>query len=309
MFAAVVSLAMTILATLAAAAAEKPALEWRVWSNADGRPQTVAEFTSAIAGASVLIVGEIHDNPYHHAFRAALLKGVGQRALVFEQLRTDKQAALDAFSELQKTTPEQATLAEFKRLTDWETSGWQQYAYDPLLQTAVDAKLLLYAGDVPRAEMMKVAKEGGSALTAADKARLKLDVPLGDRIDAASLDEIYDAHCKMMPKEALAGMAFAQRYRDATLADTVLKAAERHGSAILLAGNGHARSDRGVPWYIRQRAPDKKVVSVLLVEVADGEADPEAYVPRDPDSKAAADYIIFTPKAERGDPCEKMRKR
>ena len=62
-----------------------------------------------------------------------------------------------------------------------------------------------------------------------------------------------------------------------------------------------------MPWYVRQRAPEKKVVSVMFVEVEDGTTDPEAYVPRDPDGKPAADFLVFTPRAERGDPCEKMR--
>ncbi|MEQ1672473.1 MAG: ChaN family lipoprotein [Hyphomicrobium sp.] len=275
-----------------------------------------------LACSEVVLFGEVHDNPIHHAIRAAFLgtkwgfgkwppdcPGLksGKSSLIFEQFRTDKQPALDAFADLRTKSPEQATLPEFKRLTDWEKSGWQQYNYDPLLQAALDAKLPLYAGDVPRASMMKVAKEGEGALPADERARLKLDTPLGPKLDDASLTELVESHCNTMPKEAMGGMAYAQRYRDATLADNVLKAAGKHGSAILIAGNGHVRTDRGVPWYIRQRAPDKKVVSVMLIEVEDGKTDPEAYVPRDPDGKPAADYIIFTPRAEREDPCEKMR--
>jgi uncharacterized iron-regulated protein len=83
-----------------------------------------------------------------------------------------------------------------------------------------------------------------------------------------------------------------------------LKAADAHGAAVLLTGNVHARLDRGVPFYIRARAPEKTVVSVVLVEIEDGLTDPAAYVPRDPDGRPAADFLIFTPKADRGDPCE-----
>ena len=50
-------------------------------------------------------------------------------------------------------------------------------------------------------------------------------------------------------------MAAAQRYRDAHMADCPHRGSARHGSAILIAGNGHVRADRGVPWHIRQRAP------------------------------------------------------
>ena len=112
----------------------------------------------------------------------------------------------------------------------------------------------------------------------------------------------------MLPKTALPNMAAAQRYRDAHLADATLTAATAHGQAVLLTGNSHARADRGVPWYIRARAPDKTVVSVVVAEVEDGQTDPAAYVPRDPDGSPAADYLIITPTIERDDPCKAFGK-
>jgi uncharacterized iron-regulated protein len=257
--------------------------------------------------SGILLLGEIHDNREHHKVQALLTgmhepsTGPSKTAVVFEQFRADQQGVLEAF------TSNPFSVDELKRTTNWSKSGWGDTMYDRLFQEVVNFRLPLYAGDLPRASIMKVAKDGEGALPAEDRARLKLDLPLGAKLDDASLTEIEESHCGMMPKEALGGMAFAQRYRDASLADAVLKAADRHGSAILIAGNGHVRTDRGVPWYIRQRAPDKKVVAVMLIEVEDGKNDPEAYVPRDPDGKPAADYIIFTPRAERGDPCEKMR--
>ena len=102
-------------------------------------------------------------------------------------------------------------------------------------------------------------------------------------------------------------MAYAQRYRDAHLADAMLKASNQHGGAFLIAGGTHVRTDRGVPWYLRLRAPGKNVVSLMFVEVEDGNTDAGAYVPRDPDGKPAVDYLVFTPRADRPDPCEKMR--
>ena len=260
----------------------------------------------------VLIIGEIHDNSDHHDFRSKLISSfVNNRnnkpAVIFEQIRDDQQAALDQFAELNKDPAHPRSVAFLKRLLNWDKSGWSRDGYDPLFQAALDAKLPIYAGDVPRADIMKVAKDGEGALPAEERKRLGLDTPLGSKLDDASLAEIEEAHCGAMPKEFFGGMAYAQRYRDAHLADAVLKAAETHGSAILIAGNGHVRTDRGVPWYIHQRAPDKKVVSVMLIEVEDGKNDPESYVPRDPDGKPATDYIIFTPAADHGDPCEKMK--
>jgi uncharacterized iron-regulated protein len=290
------------------------------WLGLVQRTTTDAEsLVRKLDDTTVVLLGETHDNPDHHVLRRWAINQiislrkhrrgvVPDTALVFEQLSADQKPALDKFELAKSQSEPPVTLDAFKAAVDWDKSGWAKYNYDPLFQAAIDAKLPIYAGDVTRDAIMKVAKDGEAALSAEDRAHLKLDLPLGPKLDAASLTEIEEAHCNTMPKEALGGMAFAQRYRDASLADAVLKAAEKHGSAILIAGNGHVRTDRGVPWYIHQRDPSKKVVSVMLIEVEDGKNEPEAYVPRDPDGKPAADYIIFTPGvADRPDPCEKMR--
>lgn len=266
------------------------------------------DLIATVARGGAVLVGEEHDNPKHHELRALL--GLGNyAALVFEQIAADQALALADFMGKLQGKVNEATLEPFKAAIGWEKSGWAKYNYDPLLRGALFSMRPIYAGDVVRAQIMKVAKEGESALAPPDRARLKLDTGLGAKLDEASLAEIEQAHCGAMPKEAFGGMAYAQRYRDANLADAVIKAANKHGSAILFAGNGHVRSDRGVPWYIHQQAPDKKVVSILLTEVEDGKTDAQAYFPRDPDGKPAADYIIFTPRAGRGDPCDAMKKK
>lgn len=263
---------------------------------------------------AVVVMGEMHDNPDHHRIRALLagaMRGPSKAAqgVVFEQLDADKADALSAFNASSTATTDIPTLADFKRAVAWDASDWSRYNYDPLFQTALDNKLPIYAGDVTREMIMKTAKGGETKLPEDERRRLGLTTPLGAKLDDASLTEIEGSHCGMMPKAAFTGMAFAQRYRDAHLADVTLKAADSNGAAILFAGNGHTRTDRGVPWYIRQRAPDRKVVAVMLVEVEAGNTDPEAYVPRDPDGKAAADYIVFTPSFDRPDPCEQMKAR
>lgn len=263
--------------------------------------------------ASVVLVGEQHDNGDHHAFQGALLSLLSaawprKPAAAFEQLNAGQRQGLAAFED-QAGTPESRTLDAFKRQVDWEHGGWAKYDYDPLLRATLDLGLKIYAADVSRDAIRKAAKEGPAALSADESHRYRLDVPLGAELDDASLSEIEASHCGAMPKSAFTGMAFAQRYRDANIADVVLTAAERHGAVVLFAGNGHVRSDRGVPWYLHNRAPERKAIALMVLEVEEGKADPEAYVPRGPDGQPAADYLIFTPRAERGDPCAGMRAR
>ncbi len=270
-----------------------------------GPNDDLRKFMPAIDTSEIVILGEAHDNPHHHKLRAGLLS---KPAVAMEQLRADQNAGLATFIEYRATSARLATINDFKTKVDWESGGWDQYPYDPLLEAILKLKLPIYAGDPPRDVIRNIAKQGLGVLSAGEQNRLALDQPLGPKLDAVSAEEIEGSHCGMLPKTAIPNMALAQRYRDAHLADATLKATTSHGQAVLLTGNNHARTDRGVPWYIRARAPDKKVVSVVLVEVEDGQTDPEAYVPRDPEGKPAADYLIFTPSITRDDPCKAFGK-
>jgi uncharacterized iron-regulated protein len=269
--------------------------------------------SAAVSSGGVLILGETHDNAAHHLLQAAAVSEFAVQgasnttAVVFEQLRDDQQGGIDEFNNSERAG-KPVTVADLKRLINWGKSGWPDL-YNPLFEVLIASKHPFYAGDVSRSEIMKAAKQGNTALSADDRTRLGLDVPLGDKFDAASLKEIEEAHCGALPKEAFGGMAYAQRYRDAHLADAVLRVSQNDGSTILIAGTGHARTDRGVPWYIRERAPEKKVVTVMFIEVEDGNGEEQSYVPLDPDGGPAADFVIFTPRTERDDPCERMRKK
>lgn len=283
----------------------------RVWRHfQDGTHDTQAIF----------VFGEAHDNPHHHRLRAVLMPTYIRLVqteekfnrvpmpFVFEQITADRQQAVDRFFADNDVPGRRPEVAEFYAAIDWKNSGWDRYDYDPIFAAAIEERLPIYAGDPPRDTIRKIAKEGPGVLSDEDQKRLALDQPLGDKLDAVSAKEIEDSHCGMLPTAAIPKMAFAQRYRDAHLADATLKAAADHGQAVLLTGNNHALTDRGVPWYIRARTPDKKVVSIVLVEVEDGKTDPQAYVPRDPDGQPAADYLIFTPSITRDDPCKAFGK-
>jgi uncharacterized iron-regulated protein len=267
-----------------------------------------------------ILLGEIHDNPWHHKIRATLLRILeGQRrmdtawstayqtpGIVFEQLTTDMQAELDGFN---ARLDGEKTADTFLRTTNWSSSAWAQFDYRPLFDAALKTKMPIYAGDVPKSVIRQAAKQGEAAIAPDERTRLKLDLPLPANQQDAILTELEASHCGMMPKTAFGRMAFAQRLRDATLAEAAVAAHDARDSAIVMAGNGHVRGDRGIAWYIRQRAPGVKVVTVALVEVEDGKTDPTAYVPLDPEGRPAVDYVVFTPKHDRPDPCDAFKKK
>ena len=272
---------------------------------ADSWQPLLIAIASTLNKGGLVSLGEVHDNRAHHLLRAELLKGA--KAVIFEQIRGDQQAALDTFADAPSEATAATAAADLMRRVDWKNSGWPEDDYRPLIEAAIAAKAKVYAGDAPRDTMMALTQGTASAVTPQDRVRLKLDEMLGAKLDDASLTEIESAHCGMVPKSAFGGMAFAQRYRDAHLADAAVKAIETQGSAVLIAGNTHVRSDRGVPWYVIRRLPGKPIVSVMLIEVEDGRTDPLSYAPRDPSGTPVADFLIFTPRIEREDPCQKFR--
>lgn len=272
---------------------------------------------------ALVILGEVHDNAWHHELRADILRRASAMrsasadearrgpAAVFEHIRSDQQAALDLFSELSRKGQHLDRPAEFFRFLKWDQSGWPDKAlFQPLFRAAITGRLPILPGDPPRETIRGVAKQGLAAtLPGDDIARMKLDQPLPPDQADAQLGELEISHCGLMPKAAFTTMAEAQRYRDAHLAEATLKAAEQHDGAILLTGNGHARSDRGVPLHLARMAPGKPVLTILLIEVEAGKTNPTVYIPRFASGRPAADYIVFTPRVERKDPCIEMRER
>jgi len=261
----------------------------------------------------IVLLGEVHDNPAHHQVRAWMVKNSPRTfrpwrpAVVFEQIRVDQQPALDQFKALADAGGG-PTVDDLFRLLEWDKSGWPPaQTYKPLFEAAIAAKLAIIAGDPPRDRVRAVARNGFSVVPPEERTRLGLDSPMPPALVDTLRKDLADSHCGVLSAEAVDGMVTAQRYRDAHLADALLAAAAQHGSAVLIAGNGHVRADRGVPWHLRRRGTTT-VASYLLVEVEEGKTDPEAYMPRDPEGKPAADLLIFTPKHPRPDPCDQFRR-
>jgi uncharacterized iron-regulated protein len=271
-------------------------------------PEAVAQ---AAAQARFVILGERHDNPDHHALQAWVVRAMTAKgrtpAVAFEMIDQGQAPALAAYL---NDHPKDA--AGLGPAVKWEERGWPDWdSYKPIAQAALDAGLPILAANPSRAETRTVGRQGFGGLDADRTAALGLNTPLPDAQRDQLLEELRAGHCNLMPKDAMGPMANVQRLRDAVMADTLIAGAEAQGDgAVLVTGGGHARADRAVPWYLRQRLADPDVLVVRFLEVRPEVSDPAAYLPERPDGAPRAyDYVWFTPANERGDPCAELRKR
>jgi uncharacterized iron-regulated protein len=277
--------------------------------------QLIVEAWDTIRAGGIVLLGEVHDNPEHHAVRGDILWPRLQMvptkklhpAAVFEHIRTSQQEGLDSFYRHAKSSRRLWRAPDLLRELDWKSTGWPAAEiFYPLFDAALWAKQPIYPGNVVR-ERMRLLARGQDQPTDEETRHLKLAQALPQPLLDTLASELEGSHCGMLPPKAIPGMSLAQRYTDAHLAEALVQAAGKHGGAFLLAGNGHVRTDRGVPWYVRRLAPERSVVAVMFLEVEEGKNDATTYLTRAPDGTPAADYVMFTPRHERPDPCEKMR--
>ena len=283
----------------------------QVYDVAAGETVEPAALARAAADARFVILGERHDNPDHHALQAWVLGAMTAQgrtpAVAFEMIDQGQAPALEAYL---NDHPNDA--GGLGPAVEWEERGWPDWdSYRPIAEAALAADLPILAANPSREETRTVGRQGFGALDADRTAALGLETPLPEAQRDQLLSELREGHCNLMPKDAMGPMANVQRLRDAVMADTLIAGAKAQDrGAVLITGGGHARADRAVPWYLRQRLDDPDVLVVRFLEVRPEVTDPAAYLPERPaGAPRAYDYVWFTPANERGDPCAELKER
>jgi uncharacterized iron-regulated protein len=199
------------------------------------------------AAASVLLLGETHDNGEGHRLRTDGLRRrleAGWRpAIAMEQFDRQQQPALDAA--MRECADAGCVIS--KVIT--AKSTWQWSFYKPVITLALQYKLPLLAANLSRADAGTLIQHGfGSVLQADVIRRYGLDTPLPAALLAKQVEEVRRGHCGMLPEDMLAPMARAQVARDVLMAETLRPHAGQ--GTVLIAGNGHVRRDIGVPYWL-----------------------------------------------------------
>lgn len=268
------------------------ALTGQIWDVRANAPITEAQLLSSLQQSRIVILGEKHDNPDHHALQRAVLAALrdsGTLASVsFEMLDASQRPALESLATVDLRSEE-----ALKAHLQWDEDGWDWSFYGPLLLDAVRAGVPIRAANISMDEMMAVY---GARLPPETEAAL-------DESQIARLyTEIDESHCGMLPESQFPAMVRVQQARDARMAESVVSA--EAGVHVLIAGNFHARHDLGVSNYLPE--VDGAVVSVGILE-----ANPELLAPLDYlqafSDVLPYDYVWFTPAVAAQDYCASLR--
>ncbi|HEY3066106.1 MAG TPA: ChaN family lipoprotein [Methylomirabilota bacterium] len=284
---------------------ESHRLTGRIWDVGAERFVGERALVERLVAADFVLLGEKHDNPDHHRLQARLVNALidaGRRpAVAFEMLRADDEPAITRYL---ASAP--ADAAGLGAAVHWDRSGWPAFElYQPIADAAVRAHVPVVAADLSGAMLAGLRRQGASTLDRAFAVRHALDRPAPPDVQAAMAAELDAAHCGQTSKAVLDRMILIQRARDAWMADRLAD----QGQAVLIAGSGHVRQDRGVPTYLARRAPAARVASVAFVEVVEGVTTPAPYGERFGAARPPFDYVWFTPRVDDEDACARARTR
>jgi uncharacterized iron-regulated protein len=270
-----------------------------IWNVRTQRFVSEVQLVDALATARYRLLGEVHDNPAHHAIRARLVKEIaatGARpAIVFEQFDLEHDNALVAARAAGGGIEDLVVAGKLDR------NAWGWPLHKPIFDAALALHLPIRAGNVSRSALGGDPQGDRNAMW---YPRLHA-VRFTEEQATALRTEIIESHCNELPEALVPRLVAAQRVRDAAMAQALVNDATNDG-AILVAGNGHVRTDRGVPLYLH--APglpeaSARSISVGLVEVTPDDQRSGRVPPAIATEHREFDYVWLTPSAPRDDPC------
>ena len=243
--------------------------------------------TGFAANRPIVLFGEVHDNAAQHALRLrafeTLLRSGARPALLLEQFDRERQPAIDlARASLPAPDAGQIILAGSGAPAS-ETRLWNWPFYQPLIALALAYELPIVAANVSREDARRVITEGLAAQG--------FNPLVAPEIQRVQSEEIESSHCGLLDAAQAQRMVSAQVARDQFMARLIEVHAPR--GVLLLAGNGHVRTDIGVPRWLTP-ATRAMTESVGMLEADEGQA---------AENESAFDRVLVTPRQNRKDPC------
>ncbi|NVK42489.1 MAG: ChaN family lipoprotein [Oceanospirillaceae bacterium] len=284
---AALSLLGLCLATMPARADDTvaPARPGEILDLQSGETLSPGDLYERLNRRKLILIGEQHDNPEHHAVESLLLEELitpGTHA-VLEMLGPE--LPLDELSVTSSRDELESALRS-------GTEGWDWDSYGRIYYQILQQGGKLVSGNLGREQIQAIYEGGDAQLSQREQESV---AAIGSDIRGRIGAEIREQHCNAIAADKLDSMVEIQLARDARMASQL----DRYlgiKPAILLAGSYHARKDLGVPQHLK--SDDSAVI--LLVPVNDSGELPENETALSP---KLADYIWFTSSGLERDYC------
>lgn len=281
---------------------QEHALNDKIYDIKNSRFINKANMLDSITGNKYILLGETHDNIQHHENQAWVVNELARQSFstsVSFEMIDDIQAEFISDRNIESSNELIELLNNFK--TAW---NYQDY-YKVLFESVLQAGLKILPANLEREKLYNIIKNNENKLPV-ETEQLMTEVSLSPAMEDNLRNEIVESHCGMIDQGSAKPMMNGQRIRDVTMALSLLNSdADRR---VLIAGRGHIRNDRGVPMYLSSQDKDAKIVTIALLEVEQDHVDVASYLIDRDTMKFPFDYVWFTARAVREDPCLSFKK-
>ena len=277
----------------------------KIWSTKDKKYIDLEQMLSSVYQSDYVLLGETHDNTKHHEDHGQMISKIADKsqhaAIAFEMLNKD-QANVVNNVEFSTTDELLDTLEQAK--TGWE---YKKY-YKPVFDSVFRKKLPMHAAEIDRTTLMNIVTKGISHAPKEVQDVLQ-QTKLSEEATESLKKEIEMTHCGMINDGMTRSMLLGQKVRDAAIGTALYNMKKDSvDRAILVAGSGHIRNDRGAPMYLKTRDKNARITSIAWLEIDPETTDPQTYSKRWGTDQLPFDFVVFTATVDRPDPCEEMKK-
>lgn len=244
-----------------------------------GRALTASQLVTELAGEPLVLLGEKHDNPDHHALQLWLLQALEQQrtqgSLLLEMLTRSQQARVDS---VRSRLAQGQAMTDLPAALEWNR-GWDWQQYGALVEYALARPWPLRAGNLDRADLLSIYRKPPP---------LPAGPAAAEQVQEQLAAIISESHCGKLPDTQVPAMVAVQQQRDLALAGALL---ESPRPGLLVAGAYHVRKDLGVPLHVRTLSPGQTFKVLIFLEAG------QVVAP------GMADYVWYTPAAAERDYC------
>ena len=240
------------------------------------------ELIEKLGAHDLVFIGEIHDNPEHHLIQVQVLQALrarhGRLAVATEFFEKPRQPFIDRY--LDGDIEER----EFLDLVGWDKTWSFDYSlYRPLILETKYGGNTIYAINVPRDIVRKVARSGLESLTPEEKGHIAERIDLENRKHREYVRKAYKLH-KHRDLDTFDFFYQAQCVWEDSMAENIASHMEGTGERIVVfSGNGHIIYKFGIPERTFKRTGTPFATLILQPATDKAATDPES-----------ADFIWFT---------------